>query len=94
MPLLSSDTVCHKFYECVCGTRALGWAVPTCKVREERQEEGRSKSWKQVWPNCEPSKGAKLVKAGRIFGVLFLLVVREESDQSHSHRAKKAESSL
>lgn len=90
----SSDTVCHNFYELVCGIRELGWALPTCKVGQERQEEGRSKSWKQVWPDWEPSEGAKLVKAERIFGVGFLLVVREESDQSRSHRAKKAEASL
>lgn len=86
MLLMSSDNVC--------GTRELGWALPTCKVGEERQKRGRSKPWKQVWTNWETSEGAKLVKAGRIFGVGFLSVVNEESDQSHSHRAKKAEASL
>lgn len=91
----SSDIVCHNFYELVCGTRELGWALPTCRVGQERQEEGRSKSWKQVWPNWETSEGAKLVKAERIFGVGFWSgVVREESDQSRSHRAEKAEASL
>lgn len=94
MLLLSSDNVCHKFCNLVCGTRELGWALPTCKVGEERQEWGRSNPWKQVWTNWKTSEGAKLVKAGRIFGVGFLSVVSEESDQSHSHRAKKAEASL
>lgn len=74
MLLLSSDNVYHKFCELVHGARELGWALPTCKVGEE----GRSKPWKQVWPNWETSEGAKLVKVGRIFGMGFLLLVREE----------------